>query len=554
MPVPIALDALWLVQLVHGLVLVNLFNQSELEETHTVDSDGFEAATTILQPSQQGSPNGERAERRSVTGGALPLVLRLGAALEAQNVVYCQWKGNWKRDRWARGEGDIDLLVARADVERFVHVLGELGFKEVWPPVERSIPGVTSYFGFDRELTQFVHVHAHYQLVFGHYLTANYHLPIEKPLLESAIPGHVFQVPAPEFDWIVFVIRALLGYHVCAGSGQWATWLSSIQGEFEYLKSRIKTGAVNAALEQHLPLIDPVFFATCVRAIESGCPLWTRLAVIRRLHRRLRSHARRSAVVDALWRFLARGAGWIRRSICAQSSSGRLAAGGRMIALVGGDGAGKSTAVEELYAWLSPHFATKRVHLGKPPRSLLTITVAAARRLALVGKRTLSLVHLHRSQTTPSDSPAFAGYLLLLRSVCVAYDRYRLYVKARRFATNGGLVVCDRFPVPQITAMDGPNIAQKLSACERRGLAALLLKAEAWFYRQILPPDLLLVLRVEPEVAARRKTDEDAAYVRARSRAVWEVDWEGTSAQVLDAGQPVAEVLSDLKVITWAEL
>ena len=37
-------------------------------------------------------------------------------------------------------------------------------------------------------------------------------------------------------------------------------------------------------------------------------------------------------------------------------------------------------------------------------------------------------------------------------------DRYISYVQARRFATNGGLVICDRFPLPQIKIMDGPQV------------------------------------------------------------------------------------------------
>src|SRR5207253_3750609 len=47
----------------------------------------------------------------SVAGGVLPLIQRLRDALETEGVLHCQWKGHWKRERWARGQGDIDLLV-----------------------------------------------------------------------------------------------------------------------------------------------------------------------------------------------------------------------------------------------------------------------------------------------------------------------------------------------------------------------------------------------------------------------------------------------------------
>ena len=46
-----------------------------------------------------------------------------------------------------------------------------------------------------------------------------------------------------------------------------------------------------------------------------------------------------------------------------------------MITIVGGDGSGKSTAVDGLYEWLAPEFDTTRVHMGKPRWSLLTVAV-----------------------------------------------------------------------------------------------------------------------------------------------------------------------------------
>ena len=111
---------------------------------------------------------------------------------------------------------------------------------------------------------------------------------------------------------------------------------------------------------------------------------------------------------------------------------------------------------------------------------------------------------------------AFPGYLQLLRWVCAARDRYHLYAKARRFATNGGLVLCDRYPIPQIKLMDGPNIYRFLDGAPKNRLVQFLLRAETRYYQQIMAPDLLLVLRLDPEIAVRRKVTESATHVRTR--------------------------------------
>ena len=63
-----------------------------------------------------------------------------------------------------------------------------------------------------------------------------------------------------------------------------------------------------------------------------------------------------------------------------------------------------------------------------------------------------------------------------------------------------------------------------------------------------------IVLRVDPEIAVRRKTDEDADYVRSRSLEVWELDLAESGALVVDADRPKADVLSDLQSIIWSEL
>ncbi len=59
---------------------------------------------------------------------------------------------------------------------------------------------------------------------------------------------------------------------------------------------------------------------------------------------------------------------------------------------------------------------------------------------------------------------------------------------------------------------------------------------------------------VKPEIAVRRKTDEPAAYVRTRSRIIWETDWSETGAHLVDAGRSLPEVLVDLRALLWAEV
>ena len=115
-------------------------------------------------------------------------------------------------------------------------------------------------------------------------------------------------------------------------------------------------------------------------------------------------------------------------------------------------------------------------------------------------------------------------------------------------------MICDRFPVSQFTLMDGPNADRIMAGRRHNLLTKFFAKLEKSYYQQIISPEVLFVLRLDPEIAVRRKTNEDSATVRTRNEEVWRVDWRNTSAHVVDAGRPQDEVLSKIKRIVWQEL
>ena len=223
---------------------------------------------------------------------------------------------------------------------------------------------------------------------------------------------------------------------------------------------------------------------------------------------------------------------------------------GSMIAVVGGDGSGKSTTVDNLTNWLSTDFDTDCIHLGKPPWSWTTHVV----RCGIMLCRKLRLYDEDRSAVDVAATNSTSVYPVLLRAVCKARDRYLTYVKARGKATTGTLVICDRFPVPQIRLMDGPNAERIMVGRRANHLTRFLTNLEKSFYEQIGAPDLLIVLRLDPETAVRRKTEDDAAAVRTRNEEIWRFDWRSTCAYVIDAEQPQAKVLSTIKQILWQKL
>ncbi len=457
------------------------------------------------------------------------LLEQLGERLAAAGVSYCQWKGHWKRARWMQGAGDIDLLVDSACSERLCRTLLSLGFKPALPPPEAQLAGTESWFGYDSARGVLHHLHIHFRLILGNYWTTVYRLPIERAVLRTVIPHRPFAIPAPAVELLLFVVRQMQRMDVRSSE----PWSDDVRREFAYLKARSNREELVAQIRDLMPTMDLPFFDRCLHALARTPARPERLQLRRALDRRLRSYARRPSPA-LLAKRVAR-----RLRLLAPPPGMRFTRGGTVIALLGGDGAGKSTCTHALGSWLRDPFDLVTAHLGRPPRSLTTLAVGGLLKLRRL------LPHRAERPTT----------LDLLRFVCTARDRYLLFQRVRRRAAAGGIALCERYPTPHERLLVGPEIARLLGGERRFGaLERYLMRVEQSYYDRIAPPDVSVVMLLDPEVAVRRKTTEPADYVRERNGIVWNTDWSQTGARIVDAGRPLQQVLADLKSIIWAEL
>jgi thymidylate kinase len=227
----------------------------------------------------------------------------------------------------------------------------------------------------------------------------------------------------------------------------------------------------------------------------------------------------------------------------------RFANSGLLIAIVGGDGAGKTTIINDLYFWLSEKFETEKAHMGKPNWSWATFLIRGTLKIG-------TLLHLYRFEGDIYEEVHQPhGYPWFLRSVCTARDRYLTYVQARRKASNGSLVLCDRYPFPGFMTMDGPQCQRAiLSLRNASWLHHFLAHVEKSYYERISLPDVLVVLRLMPEMAVERKQDESEISVYARSTEVWERDWTEKQAHAIDASLPREDVFAQCRDLLWAHL
>jgi len=468
-------------------------------------------------------------------GAPLRLVLQLRDELRAKAVRFCHWKSNDMQVRSLSGENDLDLLVHRNDARRFLSVLARLGFNRALAPRGREHPGVAHFYGLDRASGRLVHVHAYFQLVLGDDTTKNYRLPIEAAYLASTRHDEALPAPSVEFELALFVVRMMVKHAtwdaVVMGLGR----LSAREGrELAWLLARADLEATRAVVTHHLGGVGVALWDRCLASLTDGGSLRRRVSLGGEMLTALAPHGRRSRVADAATRVLRRAHWAWMHVVLRRPTRKRFERAGLTVAVVGGDGSGITTAARNVADWLGTTFVMKRTDFGNPRPSVLTLGFKGR---VYVARAAGQLPRARRSvdlgRPTPDESLGAARALL---GVLTARDRLREYHALRRVADAGGVVVCDGWPLTQLHLTDGSRVSWVLDgAGSQSRLVRRLVEAERRSYAHIALPDVLVVLRIDPEAAV-------------------DTDWSTTPAVVIDATQPPERVLADIRAAIWERL
>src|SRR5436309_12887513 len=196
----------------------------------------------------------------------LPVLRALVESLGRADVRYCHWKSNWRLPEALRGETDLDLLVHRADMSRFLSVVGALGLK---PGSGEDHPSVWHCYGCDDESGRLLDLHVYYRVVTGGTIKG-YHLPVEDMLLGGARPTEAgVYVPEPAAELVLFVIRKSLDYAVAIEALIPRGWKTAAD-ELRWLSQGARDEDVRRLLADYHPSVDFALFRKLRDAIAAG--------------------------------------------------------------------------------------------------------------------------------------------------------------------------------------------------------------------------------------------------------------------------------------------
>lgn len=331
--------------------------------------------------------------------------------------------------------------------------------------------------------------------------------------------------------------------------------------EFEWLLAQTSVTEIAKVLERIADIIPPALVLDFLNTLRSNPRDGLKLLQLRFQARRMLRLYRRSHPLQATFDYFREILG--RQPVLASLSPTTgmtLPEGGLRLALVGIDGAGKSTQCRRLHKWLSWKLDVHICYLGSKPPSRQARMLYWLFRFFRRGQRTISGLVGEQSFVSKRLSD-LRDIALAWHYLATGQDRYRRYMAAEKSALGGSLVIYDRFPLstidPQVdsTFMDGAQIAP-LAANRRSGLLEYLARKEATVYQQIRPPDHLIVLNVSPELSLQRKPDHVISALETKLEAVRQLTAAAASKSrkpviYVDANAPLEEVTDRLKKQVW---
>ena len=496
--------------------------------------------------------------RSGAENAILPLLLMVLNDFHRQNISYCYWKSSRRVYRGLTGEGDLDLLIAKEDRHRAQAILLERGLK-LFPCVAyRDHPAILSFLGYDEPSGRIVHLHLHFRLVAGNSLLKNYRLPWEEAILARTIvhPMLPIRMLDPVNEALLLIVRSCLELRRSDPImlRNWRAARQKFALDRRELAARVDRATLSSRAAE---LLDHDLADMLADAVYGEPTLEDQRRLRRRIQRHFAAHRTYNALEAGL-RSLGRAVLWAAGSLnkrflwAPRPWSRRAPGGGRVVAVIGVDGSGKSTVVAAIRAWLSQEIDVVPIYFGtghgRPSLVLLPFKLMVPLITLFIRTKPKGASHGKISDRPPG---LLYSALLMVWATVVAIEKRIKLSAAHRGANRGLVVLTDRYPQNEIHDFNEGLMMARLT---RVPLWLRRFEATAYSLAHRVPPDLVIKLVVTPETAARREPDMDPAVIRTRIAQVPRLAFPGARVVCIDAEQSLTDVIRAVKREIWSLL
>jgi thymidylate kinase len=443
---------------------------------------------------------------------------------------YVLMTGNADLEKAFNGKGDFDILIDKKDSGKFEILLLKLGFKRRISTFNNYYFGVDNFLYYDNENEKTHHFHIHYEVIFGPKNGLNYYFKDSNIWFGNSYFHNnlSIRIVNPEVEYVFLVLRILV-------SGN----------NFKKIKSFIKGRENSKYVLKHSKLIKLVnedklklILSDCFQEFQNIISIFYKakgdLSVIKEiflekktkkiLYKNLRVHPLVNDVFNNL------------REESKKVSSHALSTNGKIISLIGVDGAGKSTLSNEIKKWLDYKLSARNIFLGQVKKSKINWILRKVSKVFKVLKLS-----------------SIANYIKDYTHIINAKFRFKGVEESHHLTQRGYYIVTDRYPLKEFwnmdLIMDGPKLRKK----------SALYKKERNIYNRIDNyPHLIIILKIPIEVSISRKPEEHSDPKRVdnlkkKIKAITSIE-NLTNVIVVDATQSYEAVKKEVKSIIWKNI
>lgn len=475
---------------------------------------------------------------------------------EHENIEYCHWKSNEHLEQALNGETDLDILFSPRQRSEVEMVLNRCKLKRF-----RSVPlmhynAVEDFIGFDKETARIWHLHLHYRLTLGEKHLKGYTLPWTEYILENRVLDEKFCIYRSHHEDELFLLILRIALKL-----RWRDYNkqigSSDKKEIEWLKKQVDYEKI-AEITRHLLDEDcSIEYKNLLKSkLRNKRDLFKLQRMLRLKMRNYTSHNLLSSYLKRSIRewFWIAGAVTRKFGLNITSPNRRISpAGGAVVAILGCDGAGKSTTL----AYLRKEFGKKidviNIYMGSGDGKssiLRSPMLFVAKR---VGGKGLgqSIRGEAENKSKISFKIKLYNFAKLLWAIALAIEKKRKLSRVTKARNKGILVLADRYPQVEVYGYnDGPLLSNYLIGKSR--LLSNIAKWEIAVYREAYrnPPDLVIKLIVPTELAVKRKPEMTYAEINKKKDAVRRVSLSSNSVEI-DTNQDKALSFGKIMEEIW---
>ncbi len=491
------------------------------------------------------------------------LATRLANEAKNAGLVLCHWKSNQRLDLSVQGKTDLDMSIPPEQESRLRVLLKDLGFIEFRSRPWQQYAGVTDWLGADPVTGIMLHLHLHTRLLTGAKAIKEQGLPWLELMNAEVTPDPVtgINIPPKAFEAHLLLTREAIksqnlrgqiltlkqgGIPVTRESRVEMTWLLKQCSDEE-----IERWGIMLWGSERWKRMKPDFKDEILWSNSQFRRLRTEISTSLAPHRSgtALGHSARF-ITMRFTSYLHKFQAWLDST----TSSGKHVIGHRapIIAIVGSDGAGKSTVTANLLKWLSWKADVTMVYFGTNHRWFRQLRKAVLH-IKPSGKGVQSVSHQDRQFTTITHSRSlFPLWLQGIKWAVMARMRLHLQRKAQRLSRNGTIILADRYPQTEVKGTyDGPS---RLDIVGLGVLGRLLQRYEHRVYKKLTStqPDLVIKLIAPLEVALERKPDHDPDAIAAKVELTRSIMFGGAPIVEIDAAKPLDEVLTEVRRHVWS--